>query len=248
MVAAFSCAGLAQTSSSSATQYSSSLNNSVQTLLNAPEPADGSTSGMGGGQYQSGYRGPRESNGWAKHLTFEGGVGFTQPLAGASNSVNTAYNITAGVGYNFVPRFGVLGEYSFSRFGLTDQVINSAGTDDGNTHLWSLTLEPIFRYADKGKFGGYVIGGGGFYRELTSFTDPEIGYQCDPFYGCYPVSENYVVSHYSSNQGGVNLGLGFTFKAYPDAKLKLYSEARYEWLDTPNHSTELIPVTFGVRW
>jgi hypothetical protein len=227
-----------------ATQYSSSLN---QALLTSPDFAEGTAAPSGGGQYQAGYQ-EHENSGWMDHLTFEAGAGFTQPLAGAGKTVNTAYNFTGGIGYNFVPRFGVLAEYSFNRFGLTDAVINEAGTDDGNTHLWSLTLEPIFRYANRGRFGGYVIGGGGFYRQLTSFTDEAVGVECDPFYGCYPVGSDYTVSHFSSNQGGANIGLGFTYKLSDSGKLSAYSEARYQWIDTPGHSSEFVPVTFGLRW
>jgi hypothetical protein len=202
----------------------------------------------GGGQYQSGYTGPRRPNSAWNHVTWEAGGGFTQPLAGASNTVNTAYRIQIGAGYNFDPRFGVLAEYAFNRFGLQDQIINQAGTDDGNVHLWSTTLEPIFRYKTGGKLGGYVIGGGGFYRSLTSFTNPTIGVVCSPFYGCYPVPENYVVSHFSSNQGGANLGLGFTFKTSASGRLALYTEGRYEWINTPGHYSEFVPVTLGLRW
>jgi hypothetical protein len=229
-----------------AVQYSSSLD---RPSPGGADPSDslGGNVTQGGGQYQAGYRNP-PAHDWMQKLTWEAGAGFTQPLAGAGKTVNTAWNITLGAGYNFVPKFGVLAEYSFNRFGLTDAVINEAGTDDGNTHLWSATLEPIWRYKNGGKFGGYVIGGGGFYRALTSLTNNTYGIYCDPFYGCYPVSQSYTVSHFSSNQGGANIGLGFTYKTDPSNRLALYTEARYLWIDTPGHSSEFIPVTVGLRW
>jgi len=233
------------TSLARATQYSSSLD---RPALNNSDPSDSFNAGRsGGGQYQSGYHNG-SSNGWMDKVTWEAGAGFTQPLASAGQTVNTAWNITVGAGYNFVPKFGVLAEYSFNRFGLTNAVINEAGTDDGNSHLWSATLEPIWRYKNGGKFGGYVIGGGGFYRALTSFTNNTTGIYCDPFYGCYPVGESYTVSHFSSNQAGANLGFGFTYKADPSNHLALYTEARYLWVDTPGHYSQFIPVTVGLRW
>jgi hypothetical protein len=230
------------TSLANATQFSSSLDRPSLNLSDSVvAPA-----GTGGGQYQSGYRNS-PSYDWTEHLTWEAGAGFTQPLASASGTATTAWNITLGGGYNFVPRFGVLAEYSFNRFGLTQQVIDEAGTDGGNTHLWSTTLEPIFRYKNGGKFGGYIIGGGGFYRALTSFTNNQYGIYCTPFY-CYPVTSSYVVSHFSSNQGGANLGFGFTFKTDPSNRFAIYTEARYLWLDTPGHYSQFIPVTFGARF
>ncbi len=105
------------------------------------------------------------------------------------------------------------------------------------------------KYKTGGSWGGYVIGGGGFSRQLTSFTEPALaqGVYCSFFY-CYPVyyQTTVVVSHYSSNQGALNLGTGFTFGNWNQAKL--FAEARYEWLDTPGRSTQIIPVTFGLRW
>jgi hypothetical protein len=226
-----------------ATQFSSSLDRpSLNLSDNVVNPAMSS----GGGQYQSGYH-SQPSSDWMKHLTWEAGAGFTQPLASAGGTATTAWQITVGGGYNFVPKFGILAEYSFNRFGLTQQVIDEAGTDSGNTHLWSTTLEPIFRYKNSGKLGGYIIGGGGFYRALTSFTNNTYGIYCTPFY-CYPVSGSYVVSHFSSNQGGANLGFGFTFKTDPSNRFAIYTEARYLWLDTPGHYSQFIPVSFGARF
>jgi hypothetical protein len=239
---------LAQTATDISAPQPASFSSSLDNTMRSANFLSGDGVASGGGQYQSGYKGPQPANTAWNHLTWEAGGGFTQPLAGAGDTVNTAYRIQIGAGYNFKPRFGVLAEYAFNRFGLQDQVINAAGTDDGNVHLWSTTLEPIFRYKNKGKLGGYVIGGGGFYRSLTSFTNPTIGYECSPFYGCYPVAENYVVSHFSSNQGGANLGLGFTFKTSAQGRLALYTEARYEWINTPGHYSEFVPVTLGLRW
>jgi hypothetical protein len=66
------------------------------------------------------------------------------------------------------------------------------------------------------------------------------------------------VSHFSSNQGGVNFGVGYTHRlggSYGDSRAKLFAEARYLFLETPGlnetnglGTTELIPVTFGIRW
>jgi len=235
--------------SPAAQQYSSSLDRPV---ANEADP-DGSQpeTVAGGGQQSGGYHSSYHdtTGGLVSHLTFEGGVGFNQPFSTASVYNTTAWAVKVGGGYNFTPRIGLLAEYSFDHFGLTNYYINQVGVSEGgNTHLWSLTMEPIVRYRLHSKVGGYVIGGGGFYRALTSFTNPTYGYVCYPFYGCYPVQGTVVVSHFSSNQGGLNIGTGFTFKTHPEESFAFFTEARYEWLDTPGHTTEFIPVTFGVRW
>ncbi|MDT7810948.1 MAG: hypothetical protein QOJ42_864, partial [Acidobacteriaceae bacterium] len=79
---------------------------------------------------------------------------------------------------------------------------------------------------------------------------------CDYFYGCYPQYQNVTLSHFSSNQGGVNIGTGITFKPNESGKGKFYAEARYVWVNSPTSSPSTIgtgsvnmfPVTFGFRW
>jgi hypothetical protein len=112
----------------------------------------------------------------------------------------------------------------------------------------------------------YGVGGGGFYRKVTNFTDPQQGYYCDYFGFCYGVTQNVVVGHFSSNQGGWNIGGGLEHRFAGwngDGRMKLFAEARY--LDvlspaveglTPNGlgvttvgaDTKIIPVTIGLRW
>ncbi len=54
----------------------------------------------------------------------------------------------------------------------------------------------------------YVTGGGGFYRKVTSFTDVEPTEYCQ-FYYCGVGYTPQVVGHFSSNQGGFNIGGGY---------------------------------------
>jgi hypothetical protein len=83
-----------------------------------------------------------------------------------------------------------------------------------------------------------------------------VGDYCDYFYGCYPQYENVTLSHFSSNQGGVNIGTGVTFKPNADGKVKLYGEVRYVWVDAPATTASavgtgtvgMIPITFGFRF
>ena len=115
----------------------------------------------------------------------------------------------------------MLAEYEFDRNKIPAAILEQVGTPGGNVHTWSLTLDPEWKYKTGGNWGGYIIGGGGFYRQLTSFTEPVLaqGIYCNFFY-CYPIyyTTNAVVSHYSSNQGGLNIGTGLTFGNWNQAK------------------------------
>jgi hypothetical protein len=69
-----------------------------------------------------------------------------------------------------------------------------------------------------------------------------------------------VVSHFSSNQGGLNIGLGISHKLGSEStggigRARVFAEARYVWINTPGLNTPdglgttgLIPVTIGLRY
>jgi hypothetical protein len=74
-----------------------------------------------------------------------------------------------------------------------------------------------------------------------------------------------VVGHFSSNQGGFNIGAGFQHRVgglYGDGKTKLFIEARYVELFSPASisnpnglgttavaaDTKVVPISLGVRF
>jgi hypothetical protein len=197
------------------------------------------------------------TNTWEDHLAIEAGAGFNVPTGNTGVWQSVGYSINLGGGWMFNDRIGVLAEYSFNHANIPQNTLSNIGEPNGNVHVWGFSLDPIFYYKTSGHIGGYITGGGGFYRKLTTFTEPVYaGDYCSYFYGCYPVYENQTLSHFSSNQGGVNFGTGVTFKPSTDGKLKLFAEARYLWVNSPTSSASGIgtgtvgefPVTFGFRW
>jgi hypothetical protein len=215
----------------------------------------------------------RHSGSWS-HVAGEAGGGFNAPVGNdtssagnnpGSTSASGTYggpyltyggNFTGGLGLRFSPRLSLLGEYQFIDDKLPGAFIAAVGTQGGHAHIWSMTLDPVIDLFPKAINSVYVTGGGGFYRKVTSFTEPEEGEEC--YYYCGIVVENQTVYHFSSNQGGVNFGAGFTHRlggTYGDGQMKLYAEVRYLWIDTPpvtayngTGRTEAIPITLGVRW
>jgi hypothetical protein len=228
----------------------------------APKPA---------GQYgQSNGRYPSydSTSRWSK-LAIVAGGGFTAPLGNTThggpdypNSIGETYgyNFKAGAGWNFTKRLGALLEFNFNRDKIPGDTLTELALESdldqplgGNVNTWSLTIDPIFYVPVTKKFGGYVTGGGGFYRKVTNFTTAQLS--CDFFY-CYDVPAT--VAHSSSNQGGLNFGVGAYWKAFgEDSNAKLFSEVRYTWVDSPvasnsdifgSGSSSLLPVTFGIRF
>jgi len=215
-----------------------------------PEPASPS-GGSGGGQYDN-----RSGRG-GRHYAFEAGGGFNAPIGNDTPYITYGGNLTIGGGLRFSPWFSLLGEYQFIGDKLPGAFIaaaNPAGGGSGsggNSKINSLTVDPVINLIPKSSNSVYVTGGAGWYHKSTNFTVEE----CCDFFG-YPVVVN--ASSFSSNQVGANLGLGFYHRLggeYGDGTMKLFAEGRYLWINTPKIGetnglgrTELIPVTFGVRW
>jgi hypothetical protein len=82
-----------------------------------------------------------------------------------------------------------------------------------------------------------------------------LGTVCDFYFGCFPQFGNQLINHFSSNQGGLNFGAGFTH-GFGNGRMKLFGEARYLWVNSPRSTAtqvgsgtvSMIPVTFGVRF
>jgi hypothetical protein len=272
--AAVSASAQSSTSANPATQFASGESSSSTlpagfddglssaTALRTAAASLGSGSGASAGQDENGGGGG--SHGLFHNLAFEAGGGFNGPAGDSSNYITWGGNFTVGGGLHLNKRFSVLAEYQFLDDKLPGAIIAETGATGGNAHIWSLTLDPVVDLFPKSTNSVYVTGGGGFYRKVTNFTDPEEAEYCEYYY-CGVTTENEVVGHFSSNQGGFNIGGGYTHRlggVYGDGQMKLFAEVRYLDVMTPasaiapnglgtatvGSGTKLIPITLGVRW
>jgi hypothetical protein len=241
--------------------------------------AAASASPQYGGKQQSAQYPGYESR--FSHIAIEAGVGFTIPVGNdtnfSQNAVNAGYlspdesvgyGFNVGGGWNFSKHIATLLEFSFQRMGMPGNYLtalsNASGVTasgsslGGNINTWSLTLDPVYYMPFSHKSGAYVTGGGGFYRKVTNFTEPveNCGYS---LYGYICDQAPETVEHFSSNQGGLNIGLGLYRKLFgEDSNAKFFAEARYVWVDSPKASTSngfqgsgtegLLPIAFGIRF
>ena len=252
----------ASNNASSSSSYSSSQSGLMQvaalSLPDAPAPSAfaSPSGGAGAGQYGGGNEKHSILHSW----TFEASGGFNAPI---SSSVTFGGQFTGGAGLNFNKYLGALIEYQFLDDKLPGYLIAEAGANGGYAHIWSFTIDPVVDLMPKKSNDVYITGGGGFYRKVTSFTDPEETEYC--YYFCEIGTTNAVVGHFSSNQGGINIGAGFQHRIgsmYGDSNTKLFVEARYVDVFSPAvtgsanglgvtsvaANTQIIPVSVGVRF
>jgi hypothetical protein len=192
----------------------------------------------------------QENTQW-HHYNFNFGGGVT-PMVGADASrLNTGWNFVAGGGYNFTRSLGIVGEYMVNQSGVSNRVLQQLNVPGGSGNIWSLTANPTLRINPNGRFGGYLIGGGGLYTRTVEFTRPTTAAVdfFDPWFGFGTafVPANQVIGSVTRRAAGWNAGGGLTF-GLGNMGAKLYTEARYHWADTAGRPIQIIPVTIGLRW
>ena len=271
VAAGFASAQTTPSSEQSATAAAATSGFSSSNDLRLPEMAElGTPSGMAAlpsaPRPASSQGQDRSNGGWGhkaiSNLAFEVGLGPVAPTD--KKFITWGGNITVGGGVNFSKRFATLIEYQFMSNKIPGAIIAETGASGGHAHIWSLTLDPVVSLFPNSENDIYVTGGGGFYRKVTSFTNVLPGQYCNYYY-CGVGYTPQVVGHFSSNQGGFNIGGGYQHRMggmYGDSKMKLFAEVRYVDVLTPavrtqpnglgttsvGAGTKLIPINIGIRW
>jgi hypothetical protein len=248
--------GEAYSSSSSSSGLSDSDVPSTQVALNTASPFHFFNAQYGGGRQRYGkpkYRGGNtNADGSPKYDFFVGG-GLGIPVGDQFNFASVSWGFGGGGGRMFNAHVGVNAEFNYDHFGLTGGALTdqqnlynysinlynmqNPGNPappivglDGNNHIWSLSLQPIYNIKNGEGMGVYVTGGGGFYHKVTNFQVPALGTYCDPFYGCFQYTANQTIDHYTSNAFGIDGGVGFTYKFSRFSNQRLFAEVRYVYL------------------
>ena len=271
--------------------YSSSAAEQTEALVIAPLPDFSKMMvGSGGGRAQSngrpGYR-PNNTNedDSLKYVAY-GGAGATVPIANTSNYLTPNFSIQMGVGPRLNKHISIPLEFDWDQFGFTkgaldnqigiyDYLFGEGAVDnllDGNSHIWSFSVQPTYTFHSSGPFESYVKVGFGFYHKVANFTLPSAQFVC--YYYCGIYYANYNLDSYTSNAPGFDAGVGFTYKLSPDSHAKLYLEMRYVFINnkyrpgivnTPeslatitdsttnfypanSNQTDYIPLTVGIRF
>jgi hypothetical protein len=179
------------------------------------------------------------------------GAGFTFPLGTTADHTKMGYNFVASGGPRFNPHLSFSLDFSLHYLDIENSLVDpETGVDlslGSMMRMWSLTLNPVYEFIKKERFSSYATGGYGVYnRHLQLASIGRVpAMACDPFWKvCVSSFPGTVTGNLSSYKGGYNVGGGFTI----GAQTKFFIEARYHHMSTQNPATEILPLTFGIRW
>ncbi|HMK30060.1 MAG TPA: outer membrane beta-barrel protein [Terriglobales bacterium] len=180
---------------------------------------------------------------WTIHLS----LGVANPMGSVSDFAKQGGVMTVGAGRRF-GKLDVVGEFLFNQFGMNDSMLHLLQVSGGDGNVYGYTANARYTLVTRGKWGGYVMGGGGLYRRALSVSQPSSAVITDPRAAPILSPAGQVLNDVADNAAGFNAGGGVTRRLGGEESLRAYVEARYHYASTPKGTTELLPVTIGVRW
>jgi len=190
------------------------------------------------------------------------GTPLVIPIGDTAKAVHVGYGLNVGGGYNFTRRHAAIADFTWNHMIPTNEAlaaIRAALSNpnlNANTDVYAITGN--YRFEMRGQTaGGYLIGGGGLYTRRTSLTQQVTtggNIVCQPIYQWWgftcssgTVTSNQTLAHFSSSSGGGNVGAGFTARV-GEAPYRVFIEARYHYAPNKYISTQLIDISFGIRY
>jgi opacity protein-like surface antigen len=167
---------------------------------------------------------------------------------------NGGFGAAAGVARNANKYLGLRADFIFSNLPLRDSTQQLAQATGATSYVYSVTLDPIINIPVSKLYSGYVLIGPSFYHrsgKLDSDTTVP-GSPCNSFWvwwgACTNGSISLSNSFVSSNQSefGYNFGAGVARKM--PSGVEIYGEYRFMHGTHNNITTDMRPITIGVRW
>ena len=151
---------------------------------------------------------------------------------------------------NFTSWLGAKVDASYSYMGINGATLSNLGQPGGDVQIFSATVDPVIHLTPKHHIDLYVTGGGGLFHIYQEFTQPTVAVTnvYNPFFGIYPVAfgVNNILSSYSVNKPGFDVGAGIAFGAW--GRGKFFAQAKWDHAFLTNSHVDYIPVSFGFRW
>jgi hypothetical protein len=189
-----------------------------------------------------------------KNWNFNAGGGGSLTSGTTTKFARGGGVVAAGAARNFSQYFGFRLDVQWDNLPLRSSALEAAQAPGATSHVYSAMLDPIFNIPVNKQWSGYIVVGPSFYHrsgKLDSST-AEPGTACDTFFqwwgSCYngaiPINSDFL--HASQNEWGENFGAGITRRL--NARFELYGEVRYLHGAHGGLTTDLRPITIGLRW
>ncbi len=190
-----------------------------------------------------------------KNWTFNVGGGASLTNGTTKKFVRGGGGVGAvGVARNASRYLGLRFDFQWDNLPLRASALQAAQAPGANDHVYSLMLDPIINIPATKNWGGYVVFGPGFYHRSGKLDSSSAipGSACNSFFTwwghCYnaslPINGHFLNS--SQNEFGYNFGGGITRKIRPN--IDFYAEFRYLHGAHNGITTDLRPITVGIRW
>ena len=211
---------------------------------------------------EAGGRPDKTYGDWFGHIA--GGVDFAQGDFG--DVVDDGWSLRGGATYwpSDWP-VGIQFEVAYSAHDFSSSAIRAindaieeidpelGGISGGDFDDWAFSVTGIWSLNGANPDGLYLLAGIGIDRVEAKLTDVDLVYYppiCDPWWWwCSPGGVGpgtVVVASESSTELSWHVGAGYSFR-FNRVSL-LYVEARYKSVQTDPKNSEILPLTFGIRW
>ena len=163
---------------------------------------------------------------------------------------------TAGVARNANKYLGLRADFIWANLPLRQSTLGIAQATSATNNLYSITLDPIIHIPATQLYSGYVLFGGGFYHRVGHLDSDTAtpGSGCNSFWAWWgacqnsnafiPLNSSFVSS--SLNEFGYNYGGGVARKM--PSGVEIYGEYRFLHGSHNGITTDVRPITIGVRW
>jgi len=194
---------------------------------------------------------PREYKNW--NFNVGGGAsltnGTTQQFVRGGGGI-----AAAGVARNYSKYFGIRADFQFDNLPLRTSALESAQAPGASSHAYSISLDPIINIPATKVWSGYIVFGPTYIHRSGKLDSSTVipGSACNSFFvwwgtcfgGNIPLDRNFLSAN--QNEFGYNFGAGIARKVH--ANIEIYGEFRYLHGTHNGLTTDLRPITAGIRF
>jgi opacity protein-like surface antigen len=190
-----------------------------------------------------------------KNWTYDAGLGANLDSGTTKTYVREGgYDGTVGVARNANKYLGLRGDFFFADLPLRQSSLSLAQAQSASSYLFIVTVDPVINFPVTKQWGGYILFGWLYDHRFGHLSSDAAvpGSSCNGFYEWWGVCPNVSIPLSGSfvdanqNQFGYNFGAGITRKM--PSGVELFAEYRLTHASANHTTTDVRPITVGVRW